>query len=159
MRWGSYVADTSGLIGAWQRRYPPDVFPPLWDNLDALGRAGGLLVPEEVYRELQKQSDELYEWVDERREHLVVPTDRAAFITAQAVLADHPLLTKTGTGRGLADPFVIALAELRGLPVLTEEAGGSSSKPRIPYVCGQRGLGIDCIDMLGLIRGEGWSFR
>lgn len=154
-----YVADTSGLVGAWQRRYPPEVFPTLWDNLEVLAQAGEFLVPEEVHRELRVQSDELYRWIDERSEYLVVETDRAVVVTAQAILADHPLLTKTGTGRGRADPFVIALAELRRLPLLTEEAGGSAAKPRIPYVCAQRGLGVVCMDMLGLIRSQGWSFR
>lgn len=153
-----YVADTSGLVGAWQRRYPPEVFPTLWENLEVLGVVGMMLVPEEVHRELRKKSDDLYAWVDQRRDQLVIPTDRATLITAQTVLADYPLLTKTGTGRGLADPFVIAVAEMKNLPIITEELGGSATKPRIPYVCDQRDLGVTCMDMLGVIRSEGWSF-
>lgn len=154
-----YVADTSALIGAWQRRYPPEVFPTLWDNLEVLGAAGQLLVPEEVHQELRRQSDELFAWVDARSASLVAPTSRSIIITARAILADHRRLSMTGTGRGLADPFVIAHAEERGALLVTEEQGGKASSPRIPYVCAQRGLGVRCIDMLGLIRAEGWSFR
>lgn len=47
-----YVFDTSALVGAWVRTYPPDVFPGLWEDLDALARQGGLLAPEEVLGEL-----------------------------------------------------------------------------------------------------------
>ena len=154
-----YVADTSGLIGAWQRRYPPEVFPTLWENLEALGEAGQLLVPEEVHQELRRRSDELFAWVEARSSFLVAPTSRSIIIAARAVLADHPRLSMIGTGRGRADPFVIAEAEERGALLVTEEQGGKASSPRIPYVCGQRGFGVRCIDMLGLIRAEGWSFR
>jgi len=155
----SYVLDTSGLVGAWQRRYPPEVFTTLWDNLEALGAQGELLVPEEVHRELKSKSDELFAWVDARSDVLLAPTTRALLITARTVLKGHPRLSMTGTGRGLADPFVIAQAELAGVPIITEEAGGSLNKPRIPFVCTARAQGVVCMDMLGLIRAEGWSFR
>ena len=62
-----------------------------------------------------------------------------------------------GTGRGRADPFVIAEAQARRCPVVTEEQGGSKGKPRIPYVCAQ--FGVQSCGMLDLIRAEGWTFR
>jgi hypothetical protein len=132
-----YVFDTSSLIGAWIRTYPPDLFPGVWDNMHALAEAGNLLTPEDVLQELRAQDDELFAWVKARSELMVVSTSRALLLEARAVLADHPGLTKTGTGRGRADPFVIALAALRGCAVVTQEQGGSASKPRIPYVCCQ----------------------
>lgn len=152
----SYVFDTSALIGAWVRTYPPDLFPRVWDEMDSLASNGRLVMPEEVLEELGKQDDELLAWVKARAEAIVVPTTRAMMLEARAVLVDHPHLTKTGTGRGKADPFVIALASLRGFPVVTQEQGGSASKPRIPYVCGERG--IECMSALEVIRTEGWRF-
>jgi hypothetical protein len=77
-------------------------------------------------------------------------------LEARAILADHEGLTKTGTGRGRADPFVIALAGLNSCPVVTQEQGGSATKPRIPYVC--RNRGITCMSMLEVIRAEEWRF-
>jgi len=151
-----YVLDTSALIGAWVRAYPPDVFPGLWEQMDALGRARRLVVPEEVLDELAERDDDLHVWVKTREGHLVEATSRAVMLEARAVLADHPELTKTGTGRGKADPFVIAAARLRGGEVVTEEQGGSDSKPRIPYVCRQRGVIVRSV--LEVIRNEGWTF-
>lgn len=58
-----YVFDTSSLIGAWVRAYPPDSFPVVWDRMDGLATAGNLLVPEEVYEELKSQDDDLLAWV------------------------------------------------------------------------------------------------
>ena len=60
-----------------------------------------------------------------------------------------------------ADAYVIALAQARGGLVVTAETSASQkSKPKrphyIPDVC--RDLGIPCINMLGLMRREGWTF-
>ena len=43
-----------------------------------------------------------------------------------------------------------------GMTVVTEERGGSESKPKIPSVC--KSLGIDCVAVVDLIRREGWTF-
>lgn len=151
-----YVWDTSALIGAWVRSYPPDVFPALWNQIDALGASGRVIVPEEVLEELSERDDDLHTWVKTRAGALVVPTSRAVMLEARAVLADHAELTKTGTGRGKADPFVIATARMNGCEVVTEEQGGSDRKPRIPYVCQRRGVPVS--NVLEVIRKEGWTF-
>lgn len=151
-----YVFDTSALIGAWVRAYPPDSFPVVWDRMDGLATSGQLLVPEEVYEELHAQDDALLAWVKDRSSAIVVPTSRAVMLEARAVLADHEGLTKAGTGRGKADPFVIALARLQTCPVVTQEQGGTAAKPRIPFVC--KGRSIPCMTMLDVIRSEKWKF-
>lgn len=151
-----YVWDTSALIGAWVRSYPPDVFPGLWEQMSALGQVGRLVVPEEVLDELAERDDDLHAWVKARQGSLVESTSRAVMLEARAVLSDHPALTKAGTGRGKADPFVIASARLREYAVVTEEQGGSDRKPRIPYVCHQRGVPVHSV--LEVIRAEGWTF-
>jgi hypothetical protein len=152
----TYVFDTSALIGAWIRSYPPDAFPRLWGELDGLAVSGRLLVPDEVYDELKVQDDELFQWVKDRKSQIVCPATRALLVEAKEVLASHPFLTKTGTGRGRADPFVIALAAIRGCPVVTSEQGGTAVKPRIPYVCIDRS--VACLNFLELIRAEAWTF-
>lgn len=151
-----YIFDTSALIGAWVRLYPPDSFPRVWDQMNTLADERRLLVPAEVFDELEAQADDLFAWVKERKEFIVLPTTRALLLEARAVLADHPHLTKTGTGRGRADPFVIALAALQNCPVVTQEQGGTAAKPRIPFVCGVRSIG--CLSFLDVIRAESWRF-
>jgi hypothetical protein len=109
----AYVFDTSALIGAWVRTYPPDVMPGLWENLDNLAQRGEMHAPEEVLAELKRQDDDLAAWVKERSDQIVVAPTRALMLEARDILRDHAGLTMTGTGRGLADPFVIALAALK----------------------------------------------
>jgi hypothetical protein len=59
----SYCIDTSALIDAAIRWYPPDVFPSLWTRVEALIETGRLISSEEVLLELeQKEGDILHEW-------------------------------------------------------------------------------------------------
>lgn len=152
----TYVFDTSALIGAWVRTYPPDVMPGLWDHLDELASQDRLHAPEEVLQEISSQDDDLAAWVHERAGKIIVPSTRAVLLEARSVLADHPKLTMLGKGRGLADPFVIALASIKGCHVVTHEQGGSIDKPRIPFVCQDRQ--VPSMDVLGVIRAEGLRF-
>ena len=152
----AYVLDTSALIGAWVRSYPPDNFPNFWINMDAAGQEGRLLIPHEVYRELESKQDELLKWARDRQEWMLAPTNRAVMVRVREVLSRHPGLIKPGTGRNRADPFVIATAWELGMTVVTEERGGSEAKPKIPSVC--KALNIDCIYVVELIGREGWTF-
>ena len=49
-----------------------------------------------------------------------------------------------------------ALSRNPRLIVITQEAGGSADKPRIPYVCDKENL--RSIDLLTLIEEEDWTF-
>lgn len=152
----AYVFDTSALIGAWVRSYPPENFPNFWDNLDAMAQQGRILVPEEVYKELAAKQDELMEWVQDRTEWLLAPTTTAVMLKVRDVLGRHPGLAKPSTGRDKADPFVVATAWQLGMTVVTEERGGSAQKPKIPSVCAD--LGIECQSVVDVIRRERWTF-
>ncbi|MGL4339394.1 MAG: DUF4411 family protein [Rhodoglobus sp.] len=152
-----YVWDTSALVGAWVRHYPPDVVPGLWKRMEEFARSGRMTVPEEVLEELAEKDDELHTWVKKRKETLVTPTTGDVMLAARAVLQDHPGLTKTGTGRGKADPFVIATAARYGLIMVTEEQGGSETKPRIPFVCKTRS--VEAQSVIDFLRAEKWTFQ
>jgi len=152
----TYVFDTSAFIEGWVRLYPPDAFPRVWEQMSSLVDEGRVIAPEEVLSELQVGDDAVHAWVKARSGTIVIPTSRALMLEARAILADHKHLTKNGTGRSPADPFVIGLASVRTCPVVTQERGGSASKPRIPYVCQHRN--VACMTLLEMIRAEGWTF-
>jgi hypothetical protein len=149
-----YCVDTSTLIAAWQERYPIENFPRFWDRLDAFIAEGCLVSPDEVLRETQKRSDELHAWLKARNDmfrELAEPIQ----IEAAQVLARFPRLVGERKLRTSADPFVIALAKIEGLPIITEEKPtGSTSRPNIPDVC--TALGVRTMSLLELIRAERW---
>jgi predicted nucleic acid-binding protein len=151
----AYCFDTSVLIECWSRSYPPDVFPGLWVKLDELISQQEVLCADEVRIELERQEDDLATWIN-ARPHLFVPLDDAIQRATSEVLARHPLLMKATKNRNGADPFVIATALVRGLTVVTEEQGGTDTKPKIPSVCAA--LRVPCVNVLSFIRDQGWTF-
>lgn len=154
----TYSIDTSALLDGLERYYPPDVFPALWGRVDGLIDEGRLFASEEVWEELQKRDEAGAAWMAPRRYRILVPTDAAVTSLVKELLRhpDHKLLVMNGKGRSRADPFVIAVAELRGAIVVTGEVMGSERRPRIPNVC--EGRGIEWIPFLEIIKREGWTF-
>ena len=151
-----YSIDTSALLDGWIRYYPPDTFDSLWQRLDELIIGGSLRATEEVRFELEKKADDVLAWTLERDE-LFVEIDDDIQVMVSAILQGSPKLLDTRANRSAADPFVIALAALNDCPVVTgEQATGSPQRPNIPDVCQQ--WNIECINLLSLIRREGWRF-
>ena len=95
---------------------------------------------EEVYVELAKKSDELHDWVKDRKQ-MLVPLSSDIQRQASALLAEHPRLVDTLRNRSMADPFVIATAIVLDATVVTGEGlSGKMDKPRIPDVCDAKGI-------------------
>ena len=150
-----YSIDSSILIGNWRDLYPPDVFPGVWEFTLDLTERRIALISEEVYIELQEKDDDLLEWVSDR-EQLVVPTDIPIQERARAINDRFPTLVDVERERSVADPFVIAVAQVNECAVVTYERPRTRpTKPqKIPDVCD--GLGIECIDFIRLARREGF---
>ena len=152
-----YMLDSSVLIEAHARNYPPDVNATFWSKLEALIAAGHACMPDEVFREISKKDDDLLEWCKARKDTLVMPIELAEQRATSDILRDYPRLVDTKKGRSMGDPWVIAFAQVHGAIVVTEEDRSRSEKaPKIPDVCDL--LGIECINTLGLLRAEGWKF-
>ncbi|MFH1730106.1 MAG: DUF4411 family protein [Planctomycetota bacterium] len=151
-----YCIDTSSLMDAWRRWYPPDLFPSLWAKLDELVSNGDLISSEEVLRELERKEDGLLAWANEHSGMFLPLSDEIQEITQQ-ILDGFPKLVDSRTGKSFADPFVIATARATGTTVVTgERLEGSVSRPKIPSVCNE--LGIPWIGTVQLISSEGWKF-
>lgn len=153
-----YCIDTSSLLHAWFRAYPPKRFNSLWSALDRLIDDGRLLATIEVFHELKKKDDDIFEWAKFRKDVLFREIDDAVQEEVIRIMQTYPKLVDTGKGKSGGDPFVIAqaLACRPRLVVITQEVGGSVDKPKIPFVCEQEG--IRHIDLLALIEEEDWSF-
>lgn len=154
-----YSLDSSSLITAWNRLYPPDVFPGLWSRLSrAIKDEGIVKITEAVHEELKKQRDDLFDWVDEHSTSLVIPFDTDIQEKVIIIQSDYPTLVDIENDRDFADPFVIALAQANGCKVVTEElpTGTSAKRLKIPNVCD--GMSIEYLNFLAMIRTESWKF-
>jgi predicted nucleic acid-binding protein len=151
-----YCFDTSALLDAWSRHYPPDVFPQLWRALEESIAAGEVIAAEEVRVEISKKDDALLRWA-KKQPGLFVDLDPEQQQRVGEILAAFPRLVDTRRGRSGADPFVIALARVRGAIVVTgENDDGTSEKPKIPTVC--RHFDVRAVKPLDFLRAKRWVF-
>lgn len=155
-----YSLDTSSLVTAWWRNYPPDVFRPVWDHMDILIHNGIVRASREVLTELERQDDDLYQWCRVRDDDFFIDLEEDLQDAVTALLAKYPKLV--ATGRNKADPFVIALATLskpNPLIIVTEESpsNGSAKRPNIPFICINEGLTTN--PFITLLRNTGFKSR
>jgi hypothetical protein len=123
--------------------------------MDVAASDGTLLAIDEVARELERKDDGLFEWV-KAHETMVISIDGAVQARLTQIMGKYGRLVDTRRNRSGCDPWVIALAQERGLTVVTaEKPTGSLTRPKIPDVC--QDLGIDCIDLIGPFRRLGWK--
>lgn len=150
--------DTSALIDGIERFYPIANFPALWEKIDELIADGRLHVSEEAWNEAICVDSVLKDWCTDDtagRSRCVVRTDAAIGALAGAIAAQFPHWAKQGT-KNNADPFVIAVAEVKSCTVISGEKNGGPGQPKIPYVCGVRQ--VDHRRIVDVVVREGWVF-
>lgn len=154
----AYSFDSSSLIHAWRRAYPPRRFSAVWNAFDRLIAEGRMVASIEVYNELERKDDDLFAWAKDRKETMFRDIDEDVQVEVVRLMQTYPRLVDTVSGKSGGDPFVLAqaLAADPYLIVVSEEKGGSEQSPKIPFVCPREGL--RCIDLLTLIDEEDWSF-
>lgn len=149
-----YVIDTCALIDLWYR-YPPVTFASLWTKIDGLVQEGRLRCPGQVLAEIRRRDDEICEWLEKRKDRVVLREDVVVFNHAQRLVSKHKGLVDYSRTGPQADPFVIALAKSLGWTVVTSERTKGIGAVNIPSVCGAEG--VAWLDLLRLFAREGWK--
>ena len=159
-----YVIDTSSLIEL-NRRYPIDIFPSLWKNVEGLIGKGLLISHKEVLKEISYMDDALKIWAKKQKKLFRDLTPKQIQIVRE-ILKKYPSLAKSDNEAAAADPFVIALAvELGSEPqktlfekarIIVTEEKLRGNRVRIPFV--SQNSGIECINIIEMCRVEGWKF-
>ena len=116
-----------------------------------------MVAPHEVLKELSKNDDDLHTWA-RLQAGLFCPLEDDIQIATTEILGVFPKLVNNERNRSIADPFVIAVAKVRALSVVTgEKRNGNPTRPKIPDVCDA--YGIKSLTLLELMKSEGWKFR
>ncbi len=151
-----YSLDSDAIINAW-RDYPIHNLPVIWKWVEKLGREqiGGM--SEVVFKELEKGGDECYKWFKERKELFVYPNDEEIQNEVRRLVNTYNNFGIT-TGKNEGDPYVIALALVKGAVVVTNESPSNDMNgPKIPDICREEGIRI--IKFVQVITQEGIVFR
>ena len=156
-----YSFDTSAFMD-WQARfYPPDIFISLIAKIEEMVVAGQCSAVELVKEEIDAVgTPQLRAWV-KKNPALFVTLDPPVQTEAANIESKYPDLMDPKSLHQSADAYVIALAKVKGGTVVSQETSAAEKKSTkrthyIPDVC--RDLGIPCINLLGLMRREHWTF-
>jgi len=153
-----YSIDSSALIDAWVRKYPPDFLPSLWNQIAASIGTGTLVSPDEVLLELARGGDDLHAWANGRPALFRAPSLSMQARVAHIVNTFPTFVPNRAPDGVWADPYVIALAQETGGAVITSEvtAPSNARNLKIPNVCAS--LGVRCLTLLQFFREQGWQF-
>jgi hypothetical protein len=154
-----YVFDTSSfrVLG----NYFPQRFPSFWKLFDTSVLKGEIISPREVYNELRGQVNKphLLAWINTNKMIFEIPGEKETEFVGQIFAIPHfqQLVSERHRLRGtpVADPFVIAMAKVRGGCVVTEEAKKENAA-RIPNVCEH--FEIPWRNVEGFMEAKGWEF-
>ncbi|HLC46650.1 MAG TPA: DUF4411 family protein [Candidatus Nanoarchaeia archaeon] len=162
-----YVIDSCSLMEL-NRKYPMDIFPPLWHKIESLISKGFLVSPKEVLKEIERGDDHLKEWA-RRQTNLFKDLTPKQIHIVKELLAKYPKWLNEDSMVPIADPFVIALAiemetdaqatliETIKKRIVVSEERMSGKKTKVPYVCQE--YDIECIFLIEMFRKEGWVFN
>jgi hypothetical protein len=152
-----YCIDANVIIQGRKHRYPPKRFPVVWQNIEQLIDEGRICASMMVKDELVVAEDEIRDWA-KGRHGLFVPVDKAQTDVVTQIQKDFEDLVDHRKRKSGADPFVIALAKVRGCTVVTlESKTGTGQKPKIPNVCDR--YHIPWTNLVGMFDQEDWTFN
>ena len=116
----SYLFDTSAFISWWHEIYPPTTFEDVFKLIEEDTKNQFILAPVEVKQELEeKVNDSLTEWVS-KQSNLFIPTQPELQNNIADIANKYPKLVKKQS-KVNADLVIIALAQAKGLIVVTQE--------------------------------------
>jgi len=152
----NYTLDSNILIGLVQR-YPRDIFPAMWTNIEASVAAGESCICEAILREVHRGGDDLHDWAKDLDGFVCSVTD-AELITVAQIAAVHPGWVQGQLNE--ADPFVIAHAKAEHSTIVTEEnrkgPGTLDKNQKIPNIADEHR--VQTANFFEFIRSYGWQF-
>ena len=155
-----YCLDSSFLIHLFEQ-YAPDIIPPLWESEFARDlESGKCLIPEDVAAEIEFGRTPLWDWIKQYYKTAFVPLTAEHVTVVREILRRYPRVADPRRPRPHADPFIVAIAKVEGLIVITMEDPiryrEKRSNPKIPTLCDQFGVDRIFNDPQKFFRHAGW---
>ena len=152
----AYTLDTNILI-RFSQHLPRDIFPGIWEALEALVEDGRACICEMVLQELERGGDGLHAWA-KALDGFTCPTDQHEIPIVQQIASAHPEWIRGTENEG--DPWVIAHAAVEDRTIVSDERragpGVSDRKQKIPNVADEHN--VPTVKFFDFARAEGWQF-
>lgn len=152
-----YCFDTSAFIDL-KNYYASDIFVKLWKNIEEVVLKGLIISPDQVFDELERGQDELFNWVKRNKSHIF---NQGLDINIQnnlrLILATYSSTIDINNPKTEADTFVVAIGMKNKCTVVSQERKNPQGKLRIPDLCDA--FKIKHISLQDYIREQGWKFN
>lgn len=152
----TYTLDTNVLIGLVQR-YPRDIFPAVWANIESTIEAGDSCICEAILREVHRGGDDLHQWAKNLSGFVCPVTDEELAVVAE-IAGAHPGWVQGQVNE--ADPFVIAHAKVEKSTIVTEETRKGPNtldkNQKIPNIADEHR--VVTMTFFDYVREQGWTF-
>lgn len=132
-------------------RYPLNVFPKLWSELEKNISNGVVRTSEEIIIEICRKDDQVATFV-KANPLLKVKTDEEVQRKVIELLKDHPEMIDLHKGKSGGDPFLVACAALNNATVVSEEVPvfeQNREKKKVPDAC--KLINIPCIKFVKML--------
>lgn len=161
-----YTIDSCSLMDVFgdEKMVSKHVTPGLWTRIEGLIEQGIIISHIEVLYEIKKEGakgEELFDWAH-AHEQMFRDYSAAEGPIIRAMSPKYAAFVNQKVNNIHADPWLVAQAKHRGLTLITEEKRSGSTdarKHKLPNVCSDSAFAVPCIDLLGLIKQQGWTFR
>lgn len=149
--------DASAIIYAWDN-YPETQFPALWDWIESEIQLGSFSIPSVAFDEVAQKAPECGKWLaDAEIARLPVTEEilQESMRIKELLQIEESLYHPSGVNEN--DLLIIATARIEEFVLVSNEAKQlnlpqSPAKRKIPAVCDDPGVAVECIDFLTLIR-------
>lgn len=165
-RWRSILAtfDASSMIYAWDN-YPVDQFPPLWDWVTSEIERDTFSIPSVAFDEVNKKTPDCGQWLKDAGISLLSVTNEVlqeAMRIKKLLQIQEDRYHPNGVGEN--DILIIATASIMQLVLISNEARQITlpldpARKKIPAVCADPEVAVDCIDFITLVKRSRHVFR
>ena len=140
--------------------------PGLWERISGLIADGVIISHAEVLAEIKKdgkKGEELFNWANAHTA-IFKPHDigvEGPVIRGMSAKYKHLISNYGKATDAYADPWLVAQAKTKELKIITQEtrSGVGSKTPKLPNICDDPAVGVQCLSLLELTVERQWTFR
>ena len=156
--------DASSIIYAWDN-YPERQFPPLWDWVAAEIQLGFFSIPSIAFEQVGHKTPDCKEWLTAASINRL-PMTNEILQEAMRIKTLLGIQEDRYSPKGVDenDLLIIATTSIEGLVLISNEAKQATlprdlANMKIPAVCADARVDVECIDFITLIKQSEQVFR
>jgi hypothetical protein len=162
-----YTIDTSSLIEIFDdvSLASRKTTPGLWEKILDLMREGVIISHIEVLLEIKKEAsagEGLYDWAHDNKDIFRDYAYETEGRVIRSMSTKYRAFVNGKIKSVHADPWIIAQAKCKKIKIISEETRNSArdiKNYRLPDVCTDPIFGIECVNLLELVKERNWKFH